>query len=379
MRRLVMVGAGHAQLHLLEGLALGRVRAAAPVFISAHRHQVYSGMVPGWLAGRYEEPALSIDLTALAARAGCRFIESSVRRIDANGRSLELADGRTESWDVLSLAIGSVAGGLDVPGAADTAFTVRPMGRARAIMPAVQAAARRHGDRPVRIAVVGGGAAGFEAACALRARLRRDALPGTVTLVDADQHLLANHDPAARAAAMGVLARLGIGTALGARIIGVDTRGLATAAGAFIPADVVVWTVGAAPPPILATAGLTLDDRGFVLVDAQLRSVSHPDVLVTGDAAGLQGHPATPKSGVHAVREGAVLQRNVRALCEESPPRTLRRYVPKPTTLALLDCGDGAAIFSYGSLALDGRWVMRLKEAIDRRFVARFQRLAGAT
>ena len=379
MRRLVMVGAGHAQLHLLEGLALGRVRADAPVLISAHQHQAYSGMVPGWLTGRYEEPALSIDLAALAARAGCRFIESEVRRIDANGRSLALADGRTESWDVLSLAIGSVAGGLDVPGAADTAFTLRPMGRARAILPALQAATRRLGDRPIRIAVVGGGAAGFEAACALRARLRRDALPGTVTLVDAGQHLLANHHPAARAAATGVLARLGIGTALGARITGVDSRGLATAAGAFIPADVVVWTAGAAPSPILASAGFTLDDRGFVLVDAQLRSVSHPDVLVSGDAAGLEGHPATPKSGVHAVREGPVLQHNVRALCGDSPPRALRRYVPRPTTLALLDCGDRTAILSYGSLALDGRWVARLKDAIDGRFVARFQRLAGAT
>ena len=379
MRRLVMLGAGHAQLHLLEGLALGRVRAAAPVLISAHRHQVYSGMVPGWLAGRYEEPALSIDLVAFAARAGCRFIESAVRRIDADGHSLELADGRTESWDVLSLAIGSVAGGLDVPGATDTAFTLRPIGRARAIMPAVQAAAYRHSDRSVRIAVVGSGAAGFEVACALRARLRHDALPGTVTLVDASQHLLANHDPAARAVGTRVLARLGIGTALGARIIGVDTRGLATAAGAFIPADVAVWTAGAAPSPILSAAGFTLDDRGFVLVDAQLRSVSHPDVLVTGDAAGLEGHPGTPKSGVHAVREGPVLQHNVRALCGDSPPGALRRYVPRSATLALLDCGDRTAILSYGSLALDGRWVARLKDAIDGRFVARFQRLAGAT
>jgi NADH dehydrogenase FAD-containing subunit len=374
-----MVGAGHAQLFLLEGLAQGTVRASEPVLISARRSHGYSGMVPGWLAGQFEEAALFIDLAALAARAGCQFVEGEVRRIDAAARTLELADGRSESWEVLSLAIGSVAGGQEVPGAADIALTLRPIGRAREILPALERARERRGDGPVRIAVVGAGAASFEVACALRARLHRDGLRGTITLVDAGPELLADRHPSTRAAGARVLTRLGIGTALGARVTEVSARGLATAAGAFIPADAVVWTAGAAPSPILAAAGLTLDGDGFVLVDDHLRSVSHPDVLVAGDAAALQHHPATPKSRVHAVQEGPVLRHNVAALCDDAESRRLRRYEPQPRFLALLNCGDGTALFSYGSLALEGRWALCLKEAIDRRFVTRFQRLAGAT
>jgi selenide,water dikinase len=55
-----------------------------------------------------------------------------------------------------------------------------------------------------------------------------------------------------------------------------------------------------------------------------------------------------------------------------------RRYRPQPRSLVLINTGDGRAILSYGSIALTGRWVMRLKDRIDRRFMRRFQRLAAS-
>ena len=54
------------------------------------------------------------------------------------------------------------------------------------------------------------------------------------------------------------------------------------------------------------------------------------------------------------------------------------RYRPQRRVLALLNTGDGRAIFSYGSFAMSGRWAMALKDRIDRGFMRRFKRLEGS-
>jgi len=363
MKRLVMVGVGATQLSLLEGLAAGHVKTVEPVLISAASVYVHDGMQPGWLAGRYDEGAMSIDLARLASRAGCRYIEADIRRIDAGSRTLELSDGRTERWEALSLSRNSIPCDARVPGAAEFTLPIRPMARAREIIPAIERAQRVFDQREIRIAVVGAGGRGFETACALRARLRRDSTSATMMLVDGESHLLPACHPGARSLAARVLRRLNIGSALGARVADLSRRGLRLNSGAIIPADVVIWTIGHAPTPGLTGSGLTLDERGFVQFDETLRSVSHPDVFVAGESADM----------------GTALTDNVAAFCSDAPSPRFRRYHAPTRRLTLLDCGDGSALLAYGGIAREGRMAMRLKESLDRRFMSRFQRLAGAT
>ncbi len=56
-----------------------------------------------------------------------------------------------------------------------------------------------------------------------------------------------------------------------------------------------------------------------------------------------------------------------------SRARTLRRYTPQRDFLALLNIGDGTALGTKWGRSFEGRWVMRLKDWIDRRFMRRFQ------
>jgi len=363
MKRLVMVGVDAAQLSLLEGLAAGHVKAVEPVLVSETPAYVHDGMQPGWLAGRHDEAAMSIDLGLLARHAGCRYVEADIRRIDAGTRTIELSDGRTERWEALSLTRTSTPCDVRVPGAAEFTIPIRPMARAREIIPAIERAQQAFDQREVRIAVIGAGGRGFETACALRARLRRDGTSATIMLVDGETHLLPACAPGARPLAARVLRRLNIGSALGARVADLSRRGLRLNSGAIIPADVVIWTIGNAPAPGLAGSGLTLDERGFVQYDETLRSVSHPDVFVAGDSADM----------------GVVLTDNVAAYCGDAPSPRFRRYRPPSRHLTLLDCGDGSALLAYGGITREGRLAMRLKESLDRRFMSRFQRLAGAT
>ena len=69
------------------------------------------------------------------------------------------------------------------------------------------------------------------------------------------------------------------------------------------------------------------------------------------------------------MRQGPVLDHNLRAAARGEPLRTFR---PQTRFLSLLNTGDGRAILSYGRFAARGRWAWRLKDWIDRRFVAQF-------
>ena len=50
MKRLVLLGGGHAQLAVLRALARTRPRGIETVLVTPSPWQYYSGMLPGWMA-----------------------------------------------------------------------------------------------------------------------------------------------------------------------------------------------------------------------------------------------------------------------------------------------------------------------------------------
>jgi selenide,water dikinase len=371
--RLVLLGGGHAHLFVLEAVARGAFAGVEVTLVSPVRRQPYSGMVPGMIAGRYRADELSFDLEAIARAAGARYVPLAGRRILTGAGRIELADGSIAAYDVLSVATGSTVRGAELPGVAQRALMVKPIDRAGEIVPALARAFAA--DQSPAVAVVGAGAAGIEIALAVRARLRLMAGgdTGTVTLMEAAPRLFGGRLPQAARAAQRALARNRVVLRLGAEVSSVGASGVRLADGTELPAGLLVWAAGAAATDLLRTSGLALDPEGFLLVDDRLRSPSDARIFAAGDAATPALWPETPKAGVYAVREGPVLCANLAAACRGAEPPV--RYSPQRRFLALLNTGDGRAIFSYGSFAVSGRWAMALKDRIDRGFMRRFQRL----
>jgi NADH dehydrogenase FAD-containing subunit len=133
--------------------------------------------------------------------------------------------------------------------------------------------------------------------------------------------------------------------------------------------DVPVVATGSDPPSWLGGSGLALDERGFVRVGATLQSASHANVFAAGDIIVRDDLPH-PRSGVYAVRAGAVLADNLRAFVAGG---ALAPYVPQRKSLNLLSTGDGRAIASWGTWSAQG-WLMGWwKDRIDRAFIERYR------
>lgn len=361
MRRLVLVGGGHAHLEVLRRLALRPHPPVGLTLVSLDRRHLYSGMVPGYLQGQYEEEDITFELPALAARAGGRFVHAAVAAVDPGTREIALEGGGTLPYDLVSFNIGSRTAGDDRPGVREQAALVKPISRAADLRRRLLALATE-GDEPCRAAIVGGGAAGVEVACACAAVLDRAGRQRRIALLDSSAQILSEYPERFRRRALEVLSRKQIEVRTGVRVDG-DS----------LPPGLTVWLTGAAAWPLLQASGLPVDGRGFLLVDDALRSVADPRVFGAGDCVTLARHPDTPKAGVYAVREAPVLWKSLLAALEGNRPP---RYEPQEGYLSLLNTGDGRALLSYKGLASHSRWAWRLKDGIDRRFVARYQRLS---
>ena len=366
--RLVLLGGGHAHLFVLEALRAGRLPGADVTLVSPVAQQAYTAMLPGLLAGLVTEADCTFDLAALARQAGARFLAGRAVRVDAVERCVHLGNGRPLDYDYLSIATGSAPAGLDVPGVTAHTHAVRPLERTRALIAALD-------DAPsgVRVAVVGGGATGIETAFAIRARLDGR---GSVALLEQGPRLLADRSPAAADIVLRELRSRDVGVALGARVEAVEERSLRVGFGARMPADLVVWAAGISATSLGRDSGLATDEPGFVLVDGTLRSVSHPTIFATGDAAALREAPWVPKAGAYAMRQGPVLAKNLASLATGKP--VTRVYRPQRDHLALIGTNAGRAIFVRGRTALATPWAQRLKDYLDRGFMRRFQDLRRA-
>lgn len=368
--RIVLAGLGHAHLFVLEAVRAGLFGDIDLVVCTNTERHVYSGMLPGWLGGRYVLDELCFDVPKLVASVGGTWIAQHVCAVDTATRCVRLANGEQVSYDVCSIAVGSAVAGANTPGVGDLAWPVKPLNHVLAFAERLDDLARRGVGEVV---VVGGGIAGVE--LALNARARVAATPGvSVSLAMHGEQVAAERGTRASALCERALRDAGVRVWRGVMVQSVDDEHVHADRGGKavpIPANAVVWATGSAAPAWLAEGGLPVDAHGYLPVDATLRVVGTERVFAAGDVATVTHAPDTPKAGVYAVRMGPHLVESLRHAVGRGPAP--REFAPQRRWLSLMNVGDGSAIASWGPLALRARWAMRLKDTIDKRFIERFR------
>jgi 3-phenylpropionate/trans-cinnamate dioxygenase ferredoxin reductase subunit len=232
-------------------------------------------------------------------------------RIDREGRSVELTDGRNLRWDRLVLATGSRNRSLPIPGAGlGGVAALRTLADARALrerMPGVS-----------RAIVIGGGFIGLEFAAVARG------LGVEVTVLEAAPRAMSRVVSEATSGFFHALHReLGTDLRLESAAAGIlsddGTRasGVRLADGTEVAGNLVVIAVGIVPNVELAEAAGLACANGIV-VDAELRT-SDPDVFAIGDCVSFVPHGRSDRLRLESVQNAVDGARAVAATIAGRP------------------------------------------------------------
>lgn len=306
MHRIVVLGAGYTGMIAAVSL-VARTKKRADVQITVvnaserfterlRLHQLASG----------QELA---ELTIAELLPEVELVRGWVTAVDVDAREIRVDDERVVEYDTLVYALGGVVDTAAVPGADDHAHTLDNADSAELLAHRLSTLATG------TVAVCGSGLTGVEAAAEIA-----EQHPHLDVVLFGREAPGAGMGPKAGAHLRDALDRLGVRVHTG-EIVKVLPDSVRLAGGETVAADVVLWTSGIRVP-VLAR-GLETDERGRIVTDATLRSVSHPDVYVVGDAA--------------AVRQGFGL---LHGTCQSGMPtgahaaasiaRSLRGKEPKP-------------------------------------------------
>ncbi|KOV73770.1 oxidoreductase [Streptomyces sp. AS58] len=283
--RIIVLGAGYAGA-IAAGRLARRLRRedvaitlvnAEPDFVERVRmHQLAVG-----------QDLRSRPLAEMFAGTGVAVRLARVTAVDVDRRTVAVTDedGAAElPYDTLVYALGSAWHDQGVPGTTEHAAEIA--GRPGALRLRERLARL---DAGASVVVVGGGLTGLEAATEIA-----EARPDLDVALAARGRLGDRLSPKGRRHLRKVFDKLGITVHDDVAVTGVGADHVSTADGTSIPAALTVWTTGFAVHPIARATALEVTDTGRIVVDATMRSVSHPDVYAIGDAALAMGPGGKP-------------------------------------------------------------------------------------
>ncbi len=286
-QRVVIVGAGYAGM--TAALRLGKrarklgasvtlVNGAGEFVERIRLHQAGSGQT---LKRR--------PIAAMLRGTGVQFVQGRVTALDPDARQLHIvaADGddRTLGYDTLLYALGSTIDVESVPGVREHALALAGPEAAARLAAELRELAARGG----RLLVCGGGLTGIEAATEIA-----EAWPDVRVALATRDELGARLSQKGRAHLRRVFARLGIELHEGVDVVCLAEGRTELASGEALPFDRCLWAGSFMVPPLAREAGLQVNARGQVLVGPDLRSLSHPEIVVAGDAAAFAEDPGAP-------------------------------------------------------------------------------------
>lgn len=282
--RIIVLGAGYTGA-IAAGRLARRLRPedvsitlvnAEPDFVERVRlHQVAAG-----------QDLKVRPLADVLKGTGVELRLAKVTAVDADRRTVAVidADGGAElEYDTLVYALGSGWNHMGVPGTAEHAYEIASRPGALKLR---ERLARM--DAGQSVVIVGGGLTGIEGATEI-AEARPD-LDVAIAVRGEFGGWLA---PKAQAHLRKVTAELGIHVHEHAAVTAVRADAVVTETGT-IPAAATVWTTGFAVHPIAAATTMEVTERGQIVVDRDMRSVSHPDVYAVGDAGFAIGDAGKP-------------------------------------------------------------------------------------
>ncbi|HEX7095474.1 MAG TPA: NAD(P)/FAD-dependent oxidoreductase [Acidimicrobiales bacterium] len=361
--KVVVVGGGFAGLAAVSEL---RDADADVLLLDRDPYNTFQPLLYQVATGGLNPGDVTYALRAFTSRfPNARFRRACVTHLDPDARRLRTDTGDEIDYDFLVLCCGVTANYFGIPGAAEHARTI--YSRAAAIhvrdrvMGSFEAAAQRlpGAVEPV-IVIVGAGATGVEMAGTL-AELRNTVVrrifpeldPGRVrvVLVEMADEVLAPFAPKLRAYAADELRKRGVELRLGTAVTEVGPDSVTLEGGETLPSAVTIWATGVKAHDQISGWGLPQGKNGRILVGADMRVRSYPEVFAVGDI-GMSEDEALPQLAQPAIQGGRHAGVAIRHLLEGRPTEPLA-YKDKGT-MATIGRSDAVVQFPNG-FTLRGR------------------------
>lgn len=334
--RIIVIGAGYAGLLATVRLA-GKTRRqnvritlvnASDMFVERVRlHQVATNQ------GIKQRSILNI-----LRKTGVNFQQGVVVGIDTVRHQVIVQTGANTQqlgYDTLVYALGSTIDRDSIPGVRDYAYTLAATGplsvaALREKLPALNAINGR-------VVICGGGATGIETAAEFA-----QVYPNLqVRLVTQGEFgvFLGNRVAAYMRRS---LSRRGVTIQDQTAVTEISASQVVTATGAALPYDLCLWTGGFSVPTLAREAGLAVNERGQILIDPFMCSISHSEIYAVGDAAQSVEDPGV------VVRMSAFTAVIMGAHAADCLSAVLRAKPPKPLSFAY--AGQGIALGHHDAI-----------------------------
>lgn len=363
VKSVLLIGGGHAMMPVVRHLREHIPDSVQVSLVSDHPYLYYSGMVPEYLGGVYEENQVRLDLESLCERHGIGWELGRVVGIDTKRMTVALSDGRTLNADIFAFDVGSVTPGVS---GGEHDIVAKPLHYIRRLADDVNDLILN--EREGSIAIVGGGAAGVEVALNVANRIRKTELDQQLRLhlYEGSERVLPTFKSSLSADVLQQLIEAGVQVELKSRPHKVSNNVLSTPLGER-EYKTILWATGTRGPHFFEQAELLTDSRGFVHTDRYLRVLGRKDIFVAGDSALVEGYEKLERIGVHAVKQGPVLLKNLVARINGREPT--HTFKPYPISPIIISTGTRAAWWVAGRFWFRNSMALGLKHHIDRKWI----------
>ena len=313
--KILVVGGGAGGLELVTGLGntLGRKGRAEVTLVDDSETHIWKPLLHEVAAGTLDSHDDELDYLAQAAANHFRFVIGRMSGLDRAAKQVRLAPmlndwgeevvpERTQPYDILVIAVGSVCNDFGIEGVAQHCMFLDNTEQAEAfhkkLLEAYLHAHAVGGPKEpgeLDVAIVGGGATGIELSAQLYQATRLlnaygldNVKPSDVSihLIEASPSLLPGLPERLATATLQQLESLGIEVLLNEKVVEVTADGMKTASGRFIPAALKVWAAGVKAPDFLAHIdGLETNRINQLVVRLTLQTTHDDDIYAIGDCA----------------------------------------------------------------------------------------------
>ncbi len=358
--RVLVVGggfAGYTVAKTLGELTEGRDDVGVMV-INKENFFTYWPMVAGIISSDVETKNVAQPLRRALIESGASFRRAELESVDLEQKLVTTSGGLEFPYDHLVLALGADPAFFGIPGVEEHCISMKTLVDAEHIRNrlieryeeatlAREEASESNGkvdgneipESKLTFVVIGGGATGVEIASELHALAHRTLAPDypnidpkrvKIVLVDSNEEILKELDPALRRAARRHLEELEVKVINEVRAEEVTANCVILDDGQEIESENVVWTAGNRASAKVEDLDIPQQGEKGVETDEYMRVPGRENVWAIGDCAANvdKDGEAVPPNAQAAVQEGEALAKNILAIIDGSEELTPFEYKP---------------------------------------------------